>query len=296
MEFFLPTPLPLQTVWRPVLFSSTLKHTWHPLAPSHCPSILLQIPFFHWGLFICSTINIYWTSALCLAVCWALEKQRLRTTRCHCPGFFHKSCHISLSKCFQLSQASPSSLASRSIFSFTQDQGTRLGVFLWILQNRQHPGWLKHSRGQPWPRGSLRVCSDKPHPWLTLTSSPKSSGSYENSLLTIHLSHSLALQTAGSPKTVGAHRHAFPLTQPPHPTPRSSGASEVCLTSPKEGFITAVFLLWADLPLVTLNHYHCHPLLPPSFPPCVSSPRVFHSNTDLYIDTVNQQNPSSSQS
>jgi len=201
-------------------------------------------------------------------------------TRSYCPGFFHKPHHLSLSKCFWPSRPSPLSPASISIYSFTQEQDTQLGIFLWSPQNWQHPRWLQRSRWQPWPQGSLSICSNKPHPWLTLTSSPTSSGSYNNSLLTIHLSHSFVLQAARRPRTVHIHRHVPPTSG------RQSGAQKpAVLPPPQEGFITAVFLWWAGLPFATLNPHHCCPLLLLSFPPFISSPGVFHLNTDLFIDS-----------
>lgn len=41
-------------------------------------------------------------------------------------------------------------------------------VLLWFLPCWQHNRWLKHSKAQPQPHGSLSVCSNKPPPWLTL--------------------------------------------------------------------------------------------------------------------------------
>lgn len=89
--------------------------------------------------------------------------------RCHCPEFFHIPHHISFAKGFWPSQVSSLPFASTSILSFTtQYPGTQLRVFLRIPPYWQHPGWLKHSKAQPWPHGSLSVCSNKPPPWLTL--------------------------------------------------------------------------------------------------------------------------------
>ena len=88
-------------------------------------------------------------------------------------------------------------------FNILIHPGTRhpTWLFLWSPQCWQQSGWLECSERQPWPRGSLSICSNKPHPWLTLTPSPTSSGSYDNSLLTIHLFHSFVLRAAGSPRT-----------------------------------------------------------------------------------------------
>lgn len=207
MEFFLLTLVSMQAVWRSVLFPSqpplqstagtpsSFPPSFHPLTESFLPPRCVHL--FNEHLLAFSSMP---GSRL------GTEKVKtLKWPEVTALGFFTSLITSQLSKCFWPSQASPLSPASISIYSFTQEQDTQLGIFLWSPQNWQHPGdssVQEDNLGLVVPLVSSPTNHTHDWPWH---SSPQTLDPTITASLPFIICLTLVLQAAGSPRTVYTH-------------------------------------------------------------------------------------------